>query len=361
VPHAAALRIVHTALHGVGGRLLLRALSEAGFDDVSSVAEQAEPHPDFPTVAFPNPEEPGTMDRALDLGRRLDADLVIANDPDADRLALAARDADGALRMLSGNQVGVLLAEHLLACGTGGTGETARAVLSSLVSTPMIASIAHAHGAHWEPTLTGFKWIANRALQLERERGLRFVFGFEEALGYCPGAWVSDKDGIASGVLAARLAAQQKARGRSLHDALAELFRRHGAFVSGQLALRIERQTQQRLMRSARAAPPDALAGAAVTAVLDLLDGSALGAPSFAPALPASDVLIWELAGGHRICIRPSGTEPKLKLYADVREPVHGQEPVAAALARADAALATLIAALRERFAATLVDSGPAV
>jgi phosphomannomutase len=225
----------------------------------------------------------------------------------------------------------------------------------------MIASIAHAHGAHWEPTLTGFKWIANRALQLERERGLRFVFGFEEALGYCPGAWVSDKDGIASGVLAARLAAQQKARGRSLHDALAELFRRHGAFVSGQLALRIERQTQQRLMRSARAAPPDALAGAAVTAVLDLLDGSALGAPSFAPALPASDVLIWELAGGHRICIRPSGTEPKLKLYVDVREPVHGQEPVAAALARADAALATLIAALRERFAATLVDSGPAV
>jgi phosphomannomutase len=346
VPAPYPLAIAYTALHGVGERLLRAALAQAGFTHVASVTEQAEPDPDFPTVAFPNPEEPGAMDRVLALGERVQAGLAIANDPDADRLALAARDAGGRLRMLTGNQVGVLLAEYLLA-QPAPEGAGPALVLSSLVSTPMIAAVARAHAADWEPTLTGFKWICNRALQLERERGMRFVFGFEEALGYSAGTLVRDKDGIASAVIAARLCAQLAAQGRTLFDLLAELYRRHGLYLSGQLARRMPADEQQRLMRKARAQPPAELAGLALRAAIDLQSGAVTGAPSFRVELPASDALIWELEGGHRICIRPSGTEPKLKLYVDVREPMQAGEPVSAAEARANATLSAVADALR--------------
>jgi phosphomannomutase len=211
----------------------------------------------------------------------------------------------------------------------------------------MIAGLAREHGAEWEPTLTGFKWICNRAMQLERERGVQFVFGFEEALGYSAGTLVRDKDGISSAVLAARLAAELKAEGRTLHDLLADLYRRHGMYLSGQIALRLQVEGQQRLMHKARSQPPAALAGLALRARIDLLDGAVNGEPSFRPQLPPSDALIWELDGGHRICIRPSGTEPKLKLYLDVREPVVGDEPVADAATRAAATLAALADELR--------------
>jgi phosphomannomutase len=346
VAHARTLSIAYTALHGVGERLVRAALAGAGFQRIASVAEQAEPDPAFPTVSFPNPEEPGAMDRALALGEQVKADVVIANDPDADRVALAARGPDGRLRMLTGNELGVLLAEYLLAAGDGSPGE--RLVLSSLVSTPMIAAVAREHGATWEPTLTGFKWICNRAMQLERERGARFVFGFEEAIGYSAGTLVRDKDGIASAVIAARLCAQLEAQGRTLHDLLAELYRKHGLYVSGQIALRLHAPEQRAIMQLARTRPPAALAGLSLRAQIDLLDGTLRGAPSFRPELPPSDALIWELDGGHRIAIRPSGTEPKLKLYLDVREPVRGAEPIAEAAARARATLDGLAAALRE-------------
>lgn len=287
------------------------------------------------------------MDRALALGEQVQADIVIANDPDADRVAIAARAEDGRLRMLTGNELGVLLAEHLLsAAGEGGRGE--RLVLSSLVSTPMIAQVAREHGATWEPTLTGFKWICNRALQLERERGARFVFGFEEAIGYSAGTLVRDKDGIASAVIAARLCARLKCEGRTLHDLLGELYRRHGLYVSGQIALRLSAAEQHAIMQAARSHPPVALAGLALRAQIDLLDGTTRGAPSWQPRLPPSDALIWELEGGHRIAIRPSGTEPKLKLYVDVREPVQGPEPIAQAASRARTMYDALAAALRE-------------
>jgi phosphomannomutase len=346
-PHAGALSIAYTALHGVGEHLMRAALTDNGFSRVISVAEQAEPDPDFPTVAFPNPEEPGAMDRVLALGEQTQADLVIANDPDADRLALAARGPDGRLRVLTGNQTGVLLAEYVLSADPN-VATSKRVVLSSLVSTPMIASVAHAHGALWEPTLTGFKWICNRAMQLERERGMRFTFGFEEALGYSAGTLVRDKDGIASAVLAARLAARLRSEGRTLHDLLADLYRRHGMYLSGQIALRLHAPEQQTLMRMARAQPPVALAGLPLRAAIDLLHGTATGEPSFRPELPPSDALIWELEGAHRICVRPSGTEPKLKLYLDVREPVQGDEPIAAAAARAQSTLNALASAMRE-------------
>ena len=348
---AGALRIVYTAMHGVGDRLARAALLQAGFANVWSVAEQAAPDPDFPTVAFPNPEEPGAMDRALALGEQMNADLVIANDPDADRLALGARDHDGKLRMLTGNQVGLLLGEHLLASDPG-TGE--RAVLTSIVSSPMIASIARAHGALWEPTLTGFKWICCRALELQAERGVRFVFGFEEALGYCPGTLVRDKDGISSAVVAARLAAESKRDGFTLWQRLDALYRQHGVYLSGQISIRLQGesglQRREALMANARAQPPSALAGHRVTATLDLLDATTRGTPSFELRLPKSDVLCFELEGGHRVMIRPSGTEPKLKIYLDVREAVHADEPTAAAQRRAQATLDALATELRERF-----------
>jgi len=344
---AAELTLAYTALHGVGERLARAALAQAGFGRLSSVAEQAEPDPDFPTVAFPNPEEPGAMDRAIALGEQVQADVVLANDPDADRLAVAARDGRGRLRMLTGNQLGVLLAEHVLSADAPGQGAGQPLVLSSIVSSPMIAELARAHGAHWEPTLTGFKWICNRAMQLERERGLRFVFGFEEALGYSAGTLVRDKDGIASAVLAARLAARLKAERRTLFDLLETLHRRHGLWLSGQVTLRVAAAEQQRLMARARTAPPPALAGRPLRAALDLLAGTLAGEPSQRLQLPPSDVLIWELDGGHRIAIRPSGTEPKLKLYLDVREAARDAEPIAAAQARAETTLAELSAALR--------------
>jgi phosphomannomutase len=176
---------------------------------------------------------------------------------------------------------------------------------------------------------------------------VRFVFGCEEALGYTAGTLVRDKDGIASAVLAARLAAQLKREGRTLFDLLETLHRRHGVWLSGQVTLRAASAEQQQLMARARAAPPQALAGRLLRAVHDLLAGTHTGEPSQRLDLPPSDALIWELDGGDRIAIRPSGTEPKLKLYLDVREPVAEHQPVAAAQTRAETALAELSAALR--------------
>jgi phosphomannomutase len=343
------LRIAYTALHGVGERFARAALDRTGFA-IESVAEQATPDPAFPTVAFPNPEEPGAMDRVCALAQASNADLALANDPDADRLAVVARDRTGTLRPLTGNELGVLLADHVL---RERRSDTQALVVSSIVSSPMIAAIAHAHGAVWEPTLTGFKWICNRALQLERERGVEFVFGFEEALGYCVGRSVRDKDGISSAVLVARLAEGLRRGGRTLHDQLELLFRKHGLYVSGQVALRADgADGLERIagwMAELRERPPLALAGHALEASLDLRDGTAWGTPSCRPDLPASDLLMWELRGGHRIMLRPSGTEPKLKAYIDVREALGDHEPMATAARRASATLESLSAALRAR------------
>ena len=342
----APLRIAYTALHGVGERLARAALARAGFDDVHSVAEQAEPDPDFPTVAFPNPEEPGALDRALALGERAGAALVIANDPDADRLALAARDASGRLRALSGNQTGALLAEYLLSARAEGEGGGEALVLASIVSSPLLAKIAAAHGARFESTLTGFKWICNRAIERERTQGLRFVIGVEEALGYAIGTAVRDKDGIAAAVVAAQLAAELAARGQTLFDLLDALARRHGVHASGQRSLRLSGvdglARGRALLQALRREPPRALGRYAVTAVRDLLVPAPAGAPG---ALPPSDLLIFDLAGEHRVCIRPSGTEPKLKLYLDVHESVAPDEPVDAARTRAAATLTELATA----------------
>jgi phosphomannomutase len=345
------LRVAYTALHGVGEPLARAALAQAGFDDVHSVAEQAEPDPDFPTVAFPNPEEPGALDRVLALGEQVGATLVIANDPDADRLALAARDGSGALRALSGNQTGALLAEHLLAARPA---DGRALVLASIVSSPWIARIAAAHGARFEATLTGFKWICNRAIELERTQGLQTVLGVEEALGYAIGSVVRDKDGIAAAVTAAQLAQGLAARGQTLFDQLDALALRDGVHASGQRSLRLSGvdglARGRALLQQLRQKPPERIARRRVRAVRDLL------VTSPQQTLPRADLLIWELdedsdGSEQRIAIRPSGTEPKIKVYVDVREPVATEEPVAAARARAGAALGELADAVAELFA----------
>jgi phosphomannomutase len=343
------LRIAYTALHGVGERVAREALARAGFADVHSVREQATPDPYFPTVAFPNPEEPGALDRVLALAEQVGADLVIANDPDADRLALAARDRVGVMRVLSGNETGALLAEHLLSRRRD---RRQSLVVASIVTSPLIGAVSAAHGARFETTLTGFKWICNRAIALEREHKLRCVLGVEEALGYAVTDVVRDKDGIAAAVIAARLAADLQARGETLFDLLDVLHLRHGVHASAQRSLRLPGagglERGRRLMAALRRQPPGELADIAVTAVRDLL---APTDPNDSAALARSDLLIFELAGGQRIAVRPSGTEPKIKVYLDVREPVADGEQLAIARMRANARLHNLAAAVDALFA----------
>lgn len=340
-----SLKIVYTALHGVGDRLTRLALAEAGFSAVSSVVEQAEPDGAFPTVAFPNPEEKGALDLAYALADREGADLILANDPDVDRLAVAVRGPSGAWVQLSGNQVGTLLGHYLLTEGPQGEG---RVVLASLVSSPQLGAIARALGARYEETLTGFKWIANRAMELERLTGARFVFGYEEALGYTVGPLVRDKDGISAAALVAELAAVRRAEGKTLLDALDDIAREHGTYVSGQRSITMQGADGvaaiKRLMVELRGKSPEAFAGVAVESVSDLLAGTrrARDGSEEKLVLPPSDVLVYALAGGSRIIARPSGTEPKIKFYFDVREPMAAGEAPSEAEARARAKMAAL-------------------
>ncbi len=298
------LKIVYTPLHGVGGTTVAQVLETAGFDAPDIVEEQEHPDPDFPTVSFPNPEEPGAMDLAMALAARTRADIVVANDPDADRCAVAVPDAHG-WRMLRGDEVGALLAHHLI--GRGRTGTFA----SSIVSSSLLGKMAAAAGQPHEETLTGFKWIG-------RVEGL--AFGYEEALGYCcDPEHVRDKDGVSALLLVCELAAEAKAAGRGLVDVLDDIARVHGLHATDQLSVRFEDLTQiAATMERLRAAPPTTLGGLAVERAEDLAQGSA--------ALPPTDGLRYTLAEGARVIVRPSGTEPKVKCYLEVVVPVGADE-----------------------------------
>ncbi len=331
------LRVVYTPMHGVGNVLARAALASAGFTDVFSVPEQSEPDGAFPTVAFPNPEEKGAMDLSLEHARARDAELVIANDPDADRLAIAIPHEKSPTKylQLTGNQVGVLLGHYLLTSGP----KVARPLaIASIVSSPQLGAIARALGARYEETLTGFKWIANRAMDLEREEKLQFVFGFEEALGYTVGDVVRDKDGVSAALLFAELAAQLSAQGRTVHDELEAIARKFGLFVSGQV--NVVRKGHdgagqiRALMDRVRGAKPKSLGPFAVSSISDFAAG--------ARGLPKTNMVAFELEGGSRVIARPSGTEPKAKFYFDVREPVAPGEPISVARARAEAAMKRL-------------------
>lgn len=345
-----ALSIVYTALHGVGDKLCCRAFLDAGFSSVTSVPEQRQPDAAFPTVAFPNPEEKGAMDLAFALGRTKNADIILANDPDADRLAVALpfEQAETGYLQLTGNQVGTLLGHYLLTDGLRSNDRASQEggtplVLASIVSSPMLGVIAKELGADYEEVLTGFKWIANRALELAKEKGSRFVFGFEEALGYTVGTLVRDKDGISAALLFAEMRAVLRQEGTTVLAHLEKLYRRYGLFLSSQVNVTrkgAEGAAELReIMSRLRETPPKAVAGDAVTAVRDYLAQVVISADGTKKALmlPKSDVLGFELASGSRVIARPSGTEPKAKFYFDVREPVREGESLPDADTRARA------------------------
>ncbi|MGO1745935.1 MAG: phospho-sugar mutase [Microbacterium gubbeenense] len=295
---AESMRWVYTAMHGVGWETASAVVEHAGYPQPDVVAEQISPDPAFPTVAFPNPEEPGAMDLAFQAAQAAGAEFIVANDPDADRVAVAVPGPDG-WRRLTGNEIGLLLGARA-ARAAGGSGSLA----CSLVSSPGLGEIARLHGLDWHETLTGFKWIS---------RAPDLVYGFEEALGYLVNPeTVRDKDGISAMVAVLGLAADARAEGRTLADLLDELADQIGHFASAQVSMRVEDlsiigSTMARL----RADPPAAFGDVAVTRADDLLlpaDGG-----------PSGDILRFLLDGGSRVIFRPSGTEPKLKAYLDVR------------------------------------------
>nr|MDT0657983.1 phospho-sugar mutase [Micromonospora sp. DSM 115978] len=314
------LAVAYTALHGVGATVLTAAFTHAGFAVPGLVADQAEPDPDFPTVAFPNPEEPGAVDRLIELAVATGADLAIANDPDADRCAVAVPDpgSDGGWRMLRGDEVGVLLADHLMRRGTAGLYAT------TIVSSALLGRICRARGLPYAETLTGFKWI------VRAEAGeTPLVYGYEEALGYCVAPdLVRDKDGISAALMVAELAAGLKAQGLRLTDRLDQLAVEFGLHLTDQLSVRVDDLAEiGSAMARVRTGPPGTLLGAEVTAVVDLA--------------PDADVLILRTSAA-RVVVRPSGTEPKLKAYLEVVEPVGATDELPAARRRAEAALAAL-------------------
>jgi phosphomannomutase len=381
----AKLTVVYTAMHGVAGDLMLRAIDQAGFAPPHVVAAQAQPDPDFPTVAFPNPEEPGALDLALADARRFGADLLIASDPDGDRLAVAVprpggRDAaEGEWLVLTGDQLGALLGASLLERTAGQAAPGDRLVATTIVSSTLLSKIAASARVRYAETLTGFKWISRAA---DRVPGARFLFGYEEALGYDVGDVVRDKDGIGAALAMLWLAAEAKAAGSSVLQRYDDLETAHGVHLTSQVTLRTADQAE--VMRRLRAHPPAALGDEPVTGLTDLAaaDGGAAGAAlaggdggagqapgggttapgggttapgggttapgggTTAPGdgLPRADVLILRLVNA-RVVLRPSGTEPKIKCYIEIIEPLAGR-PLPAARWTAAKRLAPIRSAL---------------
>jgi phosphomannomutase len=305
-----SVRVAFTPLHGVGGEFAMDALVRAGFSDVHVVESQFAPDPDFPTVSFPNPEEPGAADALLQLAADVDAEIAIALDPDADRCAIGVPTPAG-WRMLSGDETGWLLGDYILSQFEPGPVSEATLVASSVVSSRMLATIAKEHGAQHVETLTGFKWLSRAD---DGRPGCTLVYAYEEAIGHCvdPGA-VRDKDGISAGVLACDLVAALRDQGRTMLDALDELARRHGVHTTTAVSRRVaDADDAEAAMARLRATPPDRLAGFEVK-VTDLL---------LERGQRHTDALVF--FGGDdddwvRMVVRPSGTEPKLKSYIEVR------------------------------------------
>lgn len=324
---ADALRWVYTAMHGVGWETLSRIVEGAGYPAPHPVEAQLHPDASFPTVSFPNPEEPGAMDLALEDARRVRADLVLANDPDADRLAVAVpMDAEGGYRVLSGNEVGLLLGWRAARAARDAGAAAGASLACSLVSSPGLGEIARHYGLDFHETLTGFKWIS---------RAPGIVFGFEEALGYLVNPeTVRDKDGISAAVAVLGLAAAARAEGSSLAGMLDELASRFGHFRSGQVSVRVtDLRIIADVMARLRAQPPSEFGGVGILRADDLLrptDGMVPG-----------DVLRYTLDDGSRVIVRPSGTEPKLKIYLDVR--ADSAEDAAGRLARLEEAARALV------------------
>ena len=323
-----SLRLVTTAMHGVGGAVLDEVLRAVGFTDIHPVQAQQDPDPDFPTVSFPNPEEPGALDAALAQARRLNADLVLANDPDADRCSAAVPDAsvEGGWRQLLGDEIGALLGDFI---ASRYAGEASAVLANSIVSSRLLSRIAESAGVAHTTTLTGFKWIA---------RTPRMVFGYEEAIGFCVfPQLVRDKDGISASALLASYAALLSENGSSVTHRLDELALEHGVYATAPLTIRVDDLTDiARMMGRLRSQGVSALAGSPVSTVVDLARGW--------QHLPATDGMLFVSDLGDRVIVRPSGTEPKLKCYCEVVVPV------------VDGDLAGVRSLARERMGAVIAD-----
>ena len=351
--HAAVeknLGIVYTPMHGVGGRSVVELFNRAGYPELHLVEEQFEPDGEFPTVRFPNPEEEGAMDLSLALAEEVGADLVLANDPDADRLAVAVPDPNGGYRMLSGDQIGTVLGHYLLTENL--PGEIHPLLMTTIVSSQLLSRMAKAAGAGYQATLTGFKWIANGAQERRANRGEELLLGYEEALGYSVGMVTADKDGVSAALIFAELTALSRSRGQTVLEGLEEISREHGLHYTRQRSLVLPgREGAQRIvdiMARTRAHPPVELGGARVSGLIDYQDGSTralvegMDSPPAPEGIPSSNVLAFFLEDGTRILLRPSGTEPKIKFYIEVVEPLAEGEGMDAATERAAARVATL-------------------
>ncbi|ENM3788387.1 phospho-sugar mutase [Vibrio paracholerae] len=335
-----ALSLAYTAMHGVGANMAETLLADTGFTHVSSVKEQREPDGTFPTVNFPNPEEAGAMDMVMALAKKVGAQLACANDPDADRFAVAARKADGEYQMLTGDQVGSLFGHYLLSQ----TDARRQLVGNTIVSSSLLSKIAAAHGARYYQTLTGFKWLTNVAMQEQTEQH-QFLFAYEEALGYTIGSTVWDKDGLSALVAFAQLAAELNAQGKTVWDQLEALYRQHGLHVNAQRSIALAPNSPP-VGDKLRTTPPTDIAGRKVLIVEDfkLARRTFADGKTEAITLPTSDVLIYHLDGGARVIVRPSGTEPKLKCYYEVVAQFAAGEDFASAQERADEQMSLLIA-----------------
>ena len=335
------LTLAYTPLHGVGAEAVETALKLAGFTRTFTVASQRQPDGHFPTVRFPNPEEPGAMDAVLELARNKGAHLALANDPDADRLAVAVRRDDGSYQMLSGNEIGVLLGFDLI-----NGYPTNACVGTTIVSSRLLGTIAEAHGVECFETLTGFKWIANGAMEREL-KGKRFLMGYEEALGYTIGDLVRDKDGVSALVAFALFAARLHRQNTNVLKLLELIYRKYGYYGTQQVSLKLDPNAEgPSLGDKLRQAQPTEIFGQKITRIDDLKSSLRydLNANTETPiSLPSSDVLTYFLADGSRIIVRPSGTEPKVKCYYEIIEKLSADEAFSTGQARANKRLDALI------------------
>lgn len=351
LPHT-GINAVYTAMHGVGWDSLQRVCAAAGHRPLIAVPEQRDPNEAFPTVSFPNPEEPGALDLAMALAQDAGAEIIIAHDPDADRLAVALPNDQGGWSRLTGNEVGLLLADTLL---THGPQAAPRMVATTVVSTSLLGRVANAHGAQLTETLTGFKWIANAAIDFDGT----FLVGFEEALGYSVGDVVRDKDGVSAALHILDLASWCKAQGITLRDHLTSLYRRYGYAGSAQHSIRMPgasgAQRIQQILANLRTAPPTQFAGRQVWRIRDALHDTATQTKtghSEPLGLPKSNVLTFDLEGGCRVIARPSGTEPKVKFYFEVIIDMNDGDSLADVSQRADAQIDALRADLLQQIGA---------
>lgn len=322
-----SLSIVYTPLHGSGNVPVRRILQEVGITHVAVVKEQELPDPDFSTLKVPNPEDPAAFTLAIRLADEVGADVVFGTDPDCDRLGVAVRDREGKFQLLTGNQIGCVLLHYILSSRKAqGALPANGAAVKSIVSTSLANRICEDFGVTMFETLTGFKFIGEKIQQFQDTGSHTFLFGFEESYGFLSSTFVRDKDGVNASLLIAELAAACKAQGITLYDRLQEIFARYGTFVDRVVSTTLPGKDgvarMQQIMKELRAEAPKELAGLKVTAVRDYLRGVRVENGVETPTgLPASDVLYFELEGGSWVCVRPSGTEPKIKLYVNTNAP----------------------------------------